>query len=283
MAKPSIFSRDYERKMKKRKKRVILTIIIIALIVVFGLFKFVISDLDFSNVRAKLQAWVDSGKTQEDLEKEALVDNKDKNKDKNKDITPETSTVSAKTDKLQKKELDLKVSDEIILKASYEEKSGKKQFTNIEKKEGYDFDISPSKEKVIVSTPTQDLKLFNVDGSEKVITKGVHTSTKGTKFLKDNILQQMPNFIWCNQPRFIDDKVVIYISELPYLGNGLVDKYVWLKDTESFESPQNPNDTKVYGIVGKDIEIGDIKQEKGIEVTVNGTVYYVNANGEISN
>ncbi len=35
------------------------------------------------------------------------------------------------------------------------------------KKEGYDFDISPSKEKVIVSTPTQDLKLFNVDGSEK--------------------------------------------------------------------------------------------------------------------
>ena len=279
MAKPSIFSRDYERKMKKRKKRVILTIIIIALIVVCSVFKFIISDLDFSNVRAKLQAWVDSGKTQEDLDKEALVDNKDKNED----IKSETSTVSDEIDELQKKELDLKISDEIILKASYEEKNGKKQFTDIEKKEGYDFDISPSKEKVIVSTPTQDLKLFNVDGSEKVITKGVHTSTKGTKFLKDNIIEQMPNFIWCEQARFIDDKVVIYISELPYLGNGLVDKYVWLKDTESFENPQNPNDTKVYGIVGSDIQIGDIKQEIGIEVTVNGTVYYVNANGEVSN
>ena len=279
MAKPSIFSRDYERKMKKRKKRVILTIIIIALIVVCVAFKFIISDLDFSNVRAKLQAWVDSGKTQEDLDKEALVDNKDKNED----IKPETSTVSVKTDESQKKELNLKISDEIILKASYEEKDGKKQFTNIEKMEGYDFDISPSKEKVIVSTPTQDLKLFNVDGSEKIITKGVHTSTKGTKFLKDDILKQIPNFIWCNQPRFIDDKMIIYISELPYLGNGLVDKYVWLKDTESFESPENPNDTNVYGIVGSDIKIGSINQEKGIEVTANGTVYYVNANGEVSN
>ena len=110
MAKPSIFSRDYERKMKKRKKRVILTIIIIALIVVCGVFKFIISDLDFSNLRARLQAWVDSGKTQEDLDKEALVDNKDKNED----IKPKTSTESDKTDELQKKELDLKVSDEII-------------------------------------------------------------------------------------------------------------------------------------------------------------------------
>lgn len=279
LAKTSIFSRDYERKKKKRKKRVILIIIIIALIVVCGVFKFIISDLDFSNVRAKLQAWVDSGKTQEDLDKEALVDNKDKNED----IEPETSIISDKTDEVQKKELALKVSDEIILKAFYEEKNGKKQFTSIEEREGYDFDISPSKEKVIVSTPTQELKLFNVDGSEKLITKGVHISTKGTKFLKDNILAQMPNFIWCKEPRFIDDKVVIYISEMPYLGNELVDKYVWLKDTESFESTENPNDTKVNGIVGSDIQIGDIKQEKGIEVIVNGTVYYVNANGEVSN
>ena len=84
-------------------------------------------------------------------------------------------------------------------------------------------------------------------------------------------------------PKLKMDKMIIYTSELPYLGNGLVDKYVWLKDTESFESPQNPNDTKVYGIIGNNIEIGDIKQEKGIEVTVNGTVYYVNANGEVSN
>ncbi len=282
LAKPSIFSRDYERKMKKRKRRVILTVVIISIIVIFAGFKFIISDLDFSNVRAKLQAWVDSGKSQEDLDKEALVDNKDKNN--KEDIKKsETTIASAETNVAKVKELELKISDKVTLKASYEEKNGKKQFTNIEKKEGYDFDISPSKEKVIVSTPTQDLKLFNVDGSEKEITKKVHTSTKGTQFLKDNILEQMPDFIWCEQAKFIDDKMVVYISEMPYFGSGLTDKYIWIKNTENFESPENPNDTQIYGVVGTDVKVGNIKDKKGIEITVDGNVYYVNSNGEISN
>lgn len=279
MAKPSIFSRDYERKMKKRKRRVIFTSIIILILIFIAGFKFIISDLNFTNVRAKLQAWVDSGKTQEDLDKEALVDNKDKNTE----TKVETATVTTKTAEPEKKELDLKISDTITLKASYEEKDGKKKFISIEEKDGYSYDISPSKEKVIVSTPTQDLKLFNVDGSEKVITKGVHISTKGTPFLKDNILQQMPDFIWCQQPKFIDDKMIVYISEMPYFGTGLVDKYVWIKNTESFESPENPNDTRVQNIVGTNINIGNIVAEKGIEVTVDNTLYYVNSQGEISN
>jgi len=38
----------------------------------------------------------------------------------------------------------------------------------------------------------------------------------------------------------------------------------------------------VWNFVGTDIVIGDVLPEKGISITVDGNVYYMNSNGEIS-
>ena len=65
MAKPSIFSRDYEKKMKRRKRRITIGIILILLVVVVAFVKFQLPNIDFTQVKAKIQAWVDTGKAVE--------------------------------------------------------------------------------------------------------------------------------------------------------------------------------------------------------------------------
>ena len=73
MAKPSIFSRDYERKMRKRRRRIFL-IVFLVIILVGGIFiKMNMKNFDYSELKAKIQAWVDSDKIEE-IPDEAVVD-----------------------------------------------------------------------------------------------------------------------------------------------------------------------------------------------------------------
>ena len=68
MAKPSIFSRDYERRMRKRRITMI-TIGIFIVVILFGLvFKFKIQKMDFNNIKSRIQAWVDNGKSEDKVE-----------------------------------------------------------------------------------------------------------------------------------------------------------------------------------------------------------------------
>lgn len=272
MAKPSIFSRDYERKMKKRRRRVIFLIVIICVVILTVTIKTVVPNIDFSNMRAKLQEWVDSGRSEEDIKDEPVIYDEESNtQQEEEDIVVEP----------ENQYIDLVVSEDTSLKATYIEEDGVKKFTEVESKEGYSYDISPTANRVIITTPNQDLKLFNIDGTNKVITKDVHVDTRGVAYLKYQVLEQMPNFIWNTQVKFINDETIIYISEMPYFGQNLVDKYLWIKNVDTFTSPEYPNDVMITSIVGNNITIGSVQSDKGIEVNVDGVIYYINANGEI--
>lgn len=272
MAKPSIFSRDYEKKMKKRRRRVIFLIVLICVVILTLTIKMVVPNIDFSNMRARLQEWVDSGRSEEDIQDEPIIDNEESSTpQKEEEVVVEP----------EKQYMDLAVSEDTLIKATYIEEDGVKKFTEVENKEGYSYDISPTANRVIITTPNQDLKLFNIDGTDKIVTKDVHVDTRGVAYLKYQVLEQMPNFIWNNQVKFINDQTIIYISELPYFGQNLVDKYLWIKNVDTFTNPEYPNDIMISNIVGNNITIGSVENDKGIEVNVDGNIYYINANGEI--
>lgn len=272
MAKPSIFSRDYEKKMKKRRRRVIFLIILICVVILTLTIKMIVPNIDFSNMRTRLQEWVDSGRSEEDIQDEPIIDNEESSTpQKEEEVVVEP----------EKQYMDLAVSEDTLMKATYIEEDGVKKFTEVENKEGYSYDISPTANRVIITTPNQDLKLFNIDGTDKIVTKDVHVDTRGVAYLKYQVLEQMPNFIWNNQVKFIDDQTIIYISELPYFGQNLVDKYLWIKNVDTFTNPEYPNDIMISNIVGNNITIGSVENDKGIEVNVDGNIYYINANGEI--
>lgn len=272
MAKPSIFSRDYEKRMKKRRRRVIFLIILICVVILTLTIKMIVPNIDFSNMRTRLQEWVDSGRSEEDIQDEPIIDNEESSTpQKEEEVVVEP----------EKQYMDLAVSEDTLIKATYIEENGVKKFTEVENKEGYSYDISPTANRVIITTPNQDLKLFNIDGTDKIVTKDVHVDTRGVAYLKYQVLEQMPNFIWNNQVKFIDDQTIIYISELPYFGQNLVDKYLWIKNVDTFTNPEYPNDIMISNIIGNNITIGSVENDKGIEVNVDGNIYYINANGEI--
>lgn len=262
LAKPSIFSKDYERRMKKRKRLVTITVLLVLAALLIIVFNSKIKNLDFTNIKANIQAWVDSDKPEEkkDSEEEA------------KELEERPETVEKKPEKLY---VDINVAEGITVKAEYIEEAGIKKFVEITPIEGYTFNISPSKEKLLILDNAQNMKVSDTNGNVTDITKGSYISQAGTTFMKETILQSNPSYIWHSQSKFIDEDNVVYVSELPYFGKNGTKKYVWIHNISS------NTDRTIWNFVGQDIVIGDIVPEKGITITLNGNVYYLNGEGVV--
>lgn len=269
MSKPSIFSKDYERKMRKRKRIIVLISIISVFVIGIVVFNTKIKNLDFTDLRANIQAWVDSGKTDEELENQ--------NTDIKEDVDDSEETKPEIQEETKPEELivEVNLSQGITAKLKYAENNGMKEIQSVEAPEGYQFNISPQKDKAVFIDAGQNMKIAGIDGTVTDITKTEYISQAGSTFPKDQILAATPTYTWHSQPKFIDDNKVIYVSELPYFGNSGQKKYVWIYDVTS-----NTHKT-VWSFVGTDIIIGDLVQDKGTTVVVDGITYYINSNEEI--
>lgn len=275
MAKPSIFSRDYERKMRKRRRRFLLMILLIVVIVVGVFLKFKAQDIDFSEIKSKMQAWVDSDRIEEESkdnkkDKEEIKVEKDKDKEENteEDIKEE-----------KEKSLELSLSDGSIINVNYIEKDGEKLFEGIS--EGTDmtnkeYNISPSKKQILVKDTKQNISLFDISGNSKDITRVSYTSQAGDVFLKDTILQSYEGYVWQEQPKFIDENLVAYVSQLPYFGSAATNKYIWIYDIT------NNTENCLWGYTGTNIVVGNLVDTKGLEVNIDGVQYYLNAQGQLT-
>ena len=270
MAKPSIFSRDYKKKMRKRKRRIILTIIL-AIIVVIGVFvKFELKKIDFSNMRDRIQAWVDSGKPEEkskddskDEEKNKQQEETDKKQDEHKDVEED-------------KEMDLVVSDTLTVKAKYSEEDGNKKFISLEDKDNVKYDIAPSMDKVIIVDENQNIILFNINGDKQDITKQSYTSQSGSVFMKNDIMQSYEGYIWHEQVRFIDDSNIVYVSQLPYFGSASTNKYLWIYNIDAM------TETCLWNYYGSNVTVGDVDTEKGIKINIDNNIYYIKSDGSVT-
>ena len=271
MSKPSIFSKDYVRKMKKRKRMIILITVISICVVAIIIYNTNIKKLDFTNVRASIQAWVDSGKTEEELAEENI--NEEVTDDTTEATEEETVEEEPKREELT---VEANLAEGVKANIKYIDNNGVKEIQSVEVPEGYQYNISPIKDKVLFIDSAQNMKIVSLDGSIADITKTEYISQAGSTFPKDQILAATPTYTWHGQPKFIDDNKVIYVSELPYFGNNGAKKYVWVYDV------LNNTHQTIWNFVGSDITIGDVVPEKGITIVVDGVTYYMNANGEIS-
>ena len=260
MAKPSIFSRDYERKMKRRKRNITIVSVLVIILAVVLVVKFEVANTDFSDLKAKIQAWVDSDKPKEDDSSDDTKKNEDKEE---KPVVEVPKNLS----------YDFTTANGSIVKAKYQEVNGSKVFQGIEAPQGVTYSMSPSMTKVIISDQNQNILLGNVDGTTKDLTKHTYTDKRGNNYNKDDILAKYPDNIWCSSIKFIDDNTLIYFSNLPYLGIGVQDKYFWTINTETLQEQM------LTGLVGTNVSIGNLDLANGIEVSVNGYNYYIKADG----
>ena len=263
MGKPSIFSRDYERKMKKRKRIVVVTIIAVVLLLVGVTFNSGIKSFLSRNVSALGKVF--SAKNKKVEEPKKVVDN-----------TP-TNKPEAKVDKPKQTEelgYDIQLSDGNV-KAIYEVTDNDKKFkyvAPIEKNIYYD--ISPSEKAMIIfDSKAQKMIYVDINGVATDVTSPAYISTSNESYPQNQVLARNANFIWCTSPKFIDEDNLAYISQLPWL-DSRPNRYVWVSNIKS------KTHVNLTAIDGQNITLGG-RIDKGLTVTIDGKVKYLNANMQL--
>lgn len=267
MAKPSIFSKDYEKRMKRRRLRISIAVGLIIIIAGLLIYKFKIQKMDFSNVRNRLQAWVDSDNPDINPQPKQEIE-----KTETKDT--EIKDIESKPEPPKKAYIEAKIGDKVVAKCEYKIVDKKKEFISMKKIDGASYDISPNKQMLLILDKDQNMKLVDIDGKVTNITKGEYVSTRGAKFSKDTIIKNDKKYVWHNQAKFLDDNNIVYVSNLPYFGTASTKQYIWMYNIK--------NKTHTLGrLAGKEINIGKVVPKKGIEIKVDKNEYILNNKGSI--
>ena len=262
VGRPSIFSKEYEKKMKNRRKNLIIISLTIVLVISALIIKVVCNPIDYKNIKGNIQAWIDSdaaGNTeQEDVKKESI----------NKEIVKEEPK------KPLEKSINIALVSGNIAKAIYvEDNNGGGVFKTLDTTEkGVGFNISPSGKQIIVIDTNSVITLYNIDGTTKIVSKDQYISTNGGVFTKEATMQAQPQYLWNINPKFISDEKIIFVTNRPYFGGSANKQYLWITDI------QTGADNVLWKLAGTNIEIGE-KEEKGMKITIDGKTYYADENG----
>ena len=140
MGRPSIFSREYERKMKRRKRNFMFFSLIIIVLACAAALKFVYNPVNFGNIKANIQAWIDSDTTSK---YETVVENEEN------PASEENAEVVEEEIAPVEEYLDIPQSSGNTAQAVYIEENGEKVFTEVRNLDnGVTFDISPLKKHI---------------------------------------------------------------------------------------------------------------------------------------
>ncbi|WP_461614810.1 hypothetical protein [Clostridium sp. Marseille-QA1073] len=280
--KPSMFSKDYEKQMRKRRRRyimLILTCIAAVIVIVFS------SPIKQSLLNIKNTAILNKDSKDKDNKNEKSETTTNNNKEDNKDKIDNKSQEENKEENLKKEEVnkpkttqeekEIKLNDNATVKVVIENKDNDKKIISISNAENTTSDISPSgKQAVFEEKKEQRIFLMNVNGDLKEITKKEYISTENEVFSKESVLQYNPGYLWSGNPKFIDEKNIAYISYLPWI-NEEKNQYVWMIKLQNLEH------IAYYNLTGKDIKFGKI-EEKGLIINIDGKVNYLNGEGNIT-
>ncbi|MGO5065186.1 MULTISPECIES: tRNA (guanine-N1)-methyltransferase [unclassified Clostridium] len=265
MAKPSIFSKDYERRMKRRKRRTFFSVIVIILISLVVIFT-------NNGIGKKIKISLNQIKEETKAEEE----NKNKQQEQKENENKNAATVKKQSEVPKDNNIEVQLEDNIKIKLIYIEDSNKnKTIKSIDlNKNNLLYDINPSKNLIVVTNPkTQNIYLVNLNGEKQDITNKQYTSTSGTTFQKDAILASKQDYFWGVLPRFIDNDNIAYVSQLPWFNK--TTKYVWMYNIKNKAHLYNQN------ISGEDIKF-DKLTEKGLTVVSDGKTLFLKADGSVA-
>lgn len=269
MAKPSMFSKDYDERIRKRKKIKRILTVIVVLVVIIG------TVLISSNIGNSIKIGINKVNNKiSDKNKNILENSKSKDKtiSKEKEVKQQEATKTQKQNE-NKNEVDtnkkiqvIKLSNGEEIKLIYSMVNNQRQYLEVFSKT-IQYSISPTKKKIVLlEKNTQNIILVDEMGNVKDITKKEYVSSKGKVFSKDSILKDNSGYIWNSLPKFIDDNDIIYISQLPWFNRG-EDKFIWRYTISTNAHKQII--TEDGEISGKEISYGKLLKD-GLEVIIDG-------------
>ncbi len=268
MGKPSIFSSKYEKKMKKRRRNITILSLIIILTVVLAGAELIHNPINFSKIKQNLQAWVES-----DIENENPVNNEKEAVEENEKAEIEP----VNTEEPKESTIDIVLSSGTVAKAKYKIENSITQFTEvIGLDESVDYDISPSKSKIVICDTNGVMTVYNIDGTSKDISKDTYISSQGTAFLRTDVMAANPQYIWNRYAKFIDEDKVIFITNRPYFGTDPLDQYLWITNIS------DGTDSVLWSIHGSSVTLNKSDGEK-ISTVIDGVTYMIDADGNYTN
>jgi|LFRM01.1.fsa_nt_gb hypothetical protein len=256
MAKPSIFSKKYDKTRRRRRFFKQLALVILLLIALFFIFRNPIMDK--------------VNKVKQDITEEELVTNTPSQEPEPE--SPQTQVESpAEEEKIL---LTYGIGEEKELSFEMEKNDGNLIFKTPNAIEGYELDLSPSKTQLVVlDADTQELYLAKNSGEITNITYRVYKSSKGYTESKESILNRTPGFIWAEQPRFLDEETVVYMSQLPWFDDR---KFLYIVEL-------NPLTHRNFqSVFGRDLVLKDL-DDKGLAYEKADKMYYLTSEYKIIN
>jgi hypothetical protein len=255
--------------MKRRRRNIIIISSIILLVITAIIVKIICNPIDYKNIKNNIQAWIDSDTTNMDNNAQG-----DKKQVVNEDVNNDKEASKEESQKPEDKYINITLANGGAAKAIYADdaKSGKIFKTLDSSEKSVSFDISPSGKQMIVIDTNLVITLYNIDGTNKVVSKDQYVSTSGGVFTKEAAMQSNQAYLWNVNPKFISDDKIIFVTNRPYFGGGNLKQYLWMTDTA------NDTDKIFWELAGQNIEVGT-REEKGVKVTVDGQTYYIDING----
>jgi hypothetical protein len=271
MARPSIFSREYKRKMRARKIKVGFLIAAISIATISFFSRTYIKVWLSSNIDTVNVGHIDAkslliGRDKEQIQQEKTVDKKETDNKKSEDLIPNKSETIEKF-------YEVSLSEGKLAKVIYDETSEGKKIKYVSSDSNPYYNISPlGKNVVIYESDTQTMILVTSDGVNKDITKQNYISSDGSVFSRENEIKKNPSYIWCTTPKFIDEDTIIYISQLPWFGK--TEKYIWKFEISDL------NHSNIITTAYENIKF-DKLSDKGLIVELDGKIKMISQDGKL--
>lgn len=269
MRKTSIFSREYEKKLRRKRFFIVSLVLIVLFLIVIYIINFSKINNYFKNAYYSLITR-EMSSNKDDLLKE--TDNNKVNISKDLDnYVP--SDLQDQNDQIKDVESN---ANELIHKVMlnndnevnivYINNHDVFEFIGIapDNVERYSFDISLNKDKIILEDNiTQDTYMLDKDFNLfKLDPEFFYSNSAGSRFYKNDIMNRYEGYNWYKDAKFLDDNTIIYISNLPWFGSG--DQYIWKTDISDTNNIRH----FMTSIGGQNIELGELTQE-GVRVNIN--------------
>jgi len=204
MPRPSMFSRNYEKLMRRRRINITLFILIIISVLFFGIRYYLKNN--------NLSFWNDMFKKTEVTQKEPTPE-----------PTPETTpepTATLTQPPVQVNTYEYTSSNGDTYTVSYETTGQGIVFTGIDSiYDDLGYDISQDKQYIVFEDrAAADIMLMSADGkTAKINPSSYFSKTSNVLIKKEEMLSKIQNYVWSAKPHFTSDNMVVFLTDIPYL------------------------------------------------------------------
>ena len=263
MKKASIFSREYERKIRRKRFAILFIILFFFLVLVYYIVNFsefnnYVKNVYYSMITKENDENIDlNNKLNESVDLIGETKEQEHQENNNNESIDEVSL-----DYL-KHEISLNNGEKINI--FYEEGNQIEYIASQDElPKNYRFDISPSRSRILIEElNTQDtymldenLNLFKLD------PEFFYSNSARTRFYKNDVVSSYENYSWYNNARFLNDNTIVYISNLPWFGKN--EQYIWRTDIQDVNNITH----FMTSVGGENIDFGELTEE-GIKVNIN--------------